>query len=240
MIRKLLLISLTALITISPAACQTWRVAETIQPVDIQSMSNWQVIETGGSSNLTFGRAGDCLIQSATSIRIMDCENPEVEPGWQSGETWQVKEAISADLNHDGWMELVMVVWRPFKPWPIDSFMPHGGRIAEFHDRNNLSCHLILVGWDGKSYRELWAGSALIDPVFNIQAADLDGDGNQELVALEGRYDAASQTGSLTVWDWNGFGFRLRDRVSGLFSDFGIISSSQDVMIVTDSIQEEK
>ena len=96
------------------------------------------------------------------------------------------------------------------------------------------------MGWDGKGNRELWAGSSLIDPVFNIQAVDLDGDGNQELAALEGEYDSVYQTGSLTVWDWNGFGFRLRDRVSGRFSNFGIIRSGQDVMIMTGSIQEEK
>ncbi len=240
MIRKLCLISLLALITISPAAWQTWRVEDALQPVEIQTIAGWQLLETGGLQDFTFGQAGHCILQSNNSIRITDCDSPEAAPKWQSADTWQVKEAITADLNRDGQNELVLVVWRPFKPWPIDTFMPHGGRISNFHDRNNLSCHLILVGWDGKVYRELWAGSALIDPVFNIQAVDLDGDGSQELAALEGQYDTLNQGGSLTIWDWNGFGFRLRDRVLGYFSDFGIVMLGQDVMIVTDLNQEEK
>ena len=30
---------------------------------------------------------------------------------WQSEETWNVTEALAADLNRDGRNELVMVVW---------------------------------------------------------------------------------------------------------------------------------
>lgn len=240
MIRKMLLISLTALITISPADYRLWSLEETIKPADLKTLTVWQALPDDGLTDFTFGNEGDCLIQNPESILIQDCANPQSEPKWQSAASWQVKEAVIADLNRDGWTELVMVVWRPFKPWPIDSFMPHGGRIDDFHDRRGQSCHLILVGWDGEVYRELWAGSALIDPVFNIRAVDLDGDGLQELAALEGQYDATRQTGSLTVWDWNGFGFRLRDRVVGSFNDFGIIWMDNNVLIVTNFGQEEK
>ena len=97
-----------------------------------------------------------------------------------------------------------------------------------------MSCHLILVGWDGSKYREVWAGSSLVAPVFNIRAADLDGDGRQELITIEGQYDNEKQSGDLTVWDWSGFGFRLRDRLNGNSSEFGIVSADQNVMIVSD------
>lgn len=74
----------------------------------------------------------------------------------------------------------------------------------------------------------------MIDPISNIRAVDLDKDGNQELVALEGKYDKNKGAGNLTVWDWSGFGFRLRTRQSGHFSDYGIVSTRQDVLVLSD------
>lgn len=195
--------------------------------------SKLQVIYPNPISSFDFGSDKDCLEYAGNSIRIVDCQDTSKNK-WQSPPSWRVTEAISADLNRDGKNELVMVVWRPHKVWPIDAFLPSGGRIADFHDETGLSCHLILVGWDGSKYRELWAGSSLIAPVFNIRAADLDGDGNQELVAIEGKYDNKNKPGDLTVWEWSGFGFRLRERLQGKFSEFGIVSTNQSVMIMTD------
>ena len=230
---RLILISFFAFISISPASPHFWMVQEEFHAVSNQEITDWQKSSPNLLSDFNFGSDQDCLERNENSISIVDCQNRIEGVKWRSGETWKVREAISADLNRDGRNELIMVVWRPFKPWPIDSVMPHSGRINEFHDNRGNSCHLILVGWDGHEYRELWAGSSLIDPVFNIRAADLDADGNLELVAIEGRYDSLNKTGNLTVWDWNGFGFRLRDRVKGSFSDYGIVSTNQSVLILS-------
>ncbi len=139
---------------------------------------------------------------------------------WQSPAAWEVTEGMVTDLNHDGRPELALLVWRPFAPWPIDRYVPNGGRLSGFHDEAGASCHLILIGWSDGGWREVWAGSALADPLFGIGAADVDGDGNEELVALEGRYDPRHSTrvGNLTLWRWNGFGFNLQARWSGPFS----------------------
>lgn len=230
---RVILITLFALITISPAPFQLWSVQDKFSLVDQQDFSSWQVIDPNPMSSFDFGSGQDCIKTVTGSIKIVDCQN-NGEIKWQSPQTWKVTEAITADLNRDGKNELVMVVWRPHKVWPIDSFLPSGGRIADFHDRSGSSCHLILVGWDGKEYRELWAGSSLIDPVFSIRAADLDHDGNEELVTLEGKYDNKNTSGNLTVWDWSGFGFRLRDRKQGSFSEFGIVSTDGNVLVISD------
>ncbi len=227
------LIALFALITISPAPFELWQVGERFIPVATADYSHWQTIQPESLTGFTVGSAQDCIRTAEYSVKIVDCQN-DADIQWQSPPTWKVTEATSADLNRDGRNELVMVVWRPHKVWPIDSFLPSGGRIADFHDRSGSSCHLILVGWDGEKYRELWAGSSLIDPVFSIRAADLDQDGNQELVTLEGKYDNRNITGNLTVWDWSGFGFRLRDRRQGSFSEFGIISTEKNVLVISD------
>lgn len=231
---RLILLALFALINISPTPFQLWNVQENSIMVESGNYSSWQMNSPNLLASIDFGSDQDCIEYSGTSIIIADCMNKSEGIKWQSPPTWKVTEAISADLNRDGKNELVMVVWRPHKAWPIDTFLPSGGRIADFHDRSGLSCHLILVGWDGENYRELWAGSSLIDPVFGIRAADLDNDGSQELVALEGRYDNKNDTGNLTVWDWSGFGFRLRARQRGDFSEFGIVSNDKNVLVISD------
>jgi len=51
-----------------------------------------------------------------------------------------------------------------------------------------------------------------------LHAIDLNGNGWQDLVSLEGQYDQEGKGGTLTVWKWNGFGFTLEDQVNQYFS----------------------
>lgn len=143
---------------------------------------------------------------------------------WQSPSPWQVMEAQVADLNHDGASEAALLVWRPFQPWPVDQWLPAGGRIRSFHDAQGNSCHLILIGWKNGEFREVWAGSALAEPVKSFYAVDLDRDGRQELVTLEGSYQDARQASArmLKVWKWNGFGFSNVSRMDGRFDTMAL------------------
>jgi len=139
---------------------------------------------------------------------------------WQSPIDWQVSQAAFTDLNRDGKDELALLVWRPFEPWLIDRMLPRGGRIDTFQDAGGQSCQLILMGWKLGAYREVWAGSPLVDPLQQFAAVDLDGDGWQELSVLEGRYNdrLGTPAWSLSLWKWNGFGFSLGERQEGSFS----------------------
>jgi hypothetical protein len=141
---------------------------------------------------------------------------------WRSPGDWTVVDVQITDLNRDGDPEAALLLWRDFAPWPIDRYLAHPGRIDDFHDRTDQSCHLILIGWYGGKFRELWAGSAQAAPFTAIHALDLDGDGWQELLALEGAYDEPlSSSRALTVWEWNGFGFSLMSRgPKGRFESF--------------------
>ncbi len=156
------------------------------------------------------------------------------ETVWQSPATWQVAQAQVTDLNRDSSPEATLLVWRPFRPWPVDQWLPHGGRIADFHDAQGNSCHMILIGWREGKYRELWAGSALAEPVRSFAAADLDDDGVQELVALEGRYTdrRSAPAGKLKVWEWNGFGFTVVSSIDGKFSKMALSQAGSGRILI--------
>jgi hypothetical protein len=155
---------------------------------------------------------------------------------WQSPAEWRIVQVAITDLNHDGQPEVTLLLWRPFRPWPVDQWLPRGGRIADFHDAEGQSCHLILIGWRSNGYHELWAGSALAEPITSFAAADLDGDNAQELGALEGRYsDPRSAPARLfKVWKWNGFGFTVVSSVMGKFDKLTLVQdhNGQDFILV--------
>ena len=145
---------------------------------------------------------------------------------WQSPQPWQVKQALIGDLNRDGLPEAALLVWRPFKAWPVDAWLPNGGRIGSFHDSQGRSCHIVLIGWKQDAFREVWAGSAMADPVDRFAVADLTGNGQQYLVTLEGAYDdpPSAPARGLKVWEWNGFGFTVVNELEDAhaFSFMGI------------------
>lgn len=174
-----------------------------------QISSDSEFITPALSGDLDGDKQLECLVSEGETVQITNCNGQIL---WQSPAGWRVSEAQIADLNHDGNPEAVLLVWRAFQPWPVDQFLPYGGRIENHQNHEGQSCQLILIGWQKGDYREIWAGSALAKPISNVLAADLDGDGLLELAALENDYDSNRKGGQLTVWRWIGFGFSLLDR----------------------------
>ncbi len=172
------------------------------------------------SDDLDGDNLPECLIFEGQTLQITNCNGHVF---WQSPHDWNVSEALIADMDHDGSNEVVLLVWRAFRPWPTDQFMPHGGRIQNHQNIEGQSCQLILIGWQKGAYREIWAGSALANPISNIRAADLDGDGLIELVALENDYDSNNKRGQITVWRWVGFVFSLLNRSESRWERLAII-----------------
>lgn len=156
---------------------------------------------------------------------------------WSSPPAWTVVQAEITDLNRDGSPEAALLVWRPFQPWPVDQWLPHGGRIAGFQDSRGYSCHIILIGWRGSAYGELWAGSALAEPVRSFAAADLNGDHTQELITLESSYARpwtfhAAPAQALKVWEWNGFGFSIVSKMEGAFDKLALAQANSGHILI--------
>lgn len=125
---------------------------------------------------------------------------------------WTVTAAALADATNDGSPEWVLLVWRPWRDWPIQRWSSAPSPIADFHDAAGNSCHLILL--DARDGHEMWAGSALPAPFLALAVGDVDGDPGNEVVTLEGDYATGGDgpASRVNVWRWNGFGFTLRWR----------------------------
>lgn len=221
-----ILLAFLALANISPTSASIWGYDGTaLLPLD-GSDGFISTTVLSPTQKITLAGKDYCLKHEDEKVEIFACKAQLADPSWQSPDAWQVKEAFFSDLNRDGEYEATLLVWRPFKPWPVDRFMPHGGRIATFKNAEGMSCHLILIGLVNGEFRELWAGSSLADPIHALQAVDLDGDGYQELAALEYPYDGNSNRSAITIWSWNGFGFSLADRQEGSYASLLVKQSN--------------
>jgi hypothetical protein len=227
--RILVLLSFAAFALVSPAPISAWRLVDsTLEPGPMPSGAHPVVASTSidfdsdGVDETVKLTNGQVVIQTGGQIR------------WKSPQAWQVRQIQVADLNRDGLSELVLLVWRPFKPWPVDAWLPNGGRIEKFHDSAGMSCHIILIGWDKGSFRERWAGSAMAEPVKAFAVADLSGNGKQFLVTLESEYDdqPSAPARHLKVWEWNGFGFTIVSKEDGQFSQLAIAQADSGQMLI--------
>ena len=59
--------------------------------------------------------------------------------------------------------------------------------------------------------RPVWQSSNLEAPNCTLAITDYDGDGDNELLSVEGSYGRRCEIeeGRLSVWEWNGWGFSL-------------------------------
>ncbi len=221
--RTILPLGLLALALLSPARILAWKLEDaSLVPVPLPAgiqttpaVMSADFDNDGQLETLSLTDDGRAAIQTGELIR------------WHSPQNWQVRQALIADLNRDGRPEAVLLVWRPFQPWPVDAWLPHGGRIEGFQDASGRSCQIILIGWYRGAFRERWAGSALAEPVAGFATADLTGNGEQFLVTLDARYDdpPSAPARQLKVWEWNGFGFSLVSTLEGPFNHMAVVQA---------------
>jgi hypothetical protein len=229
------LLSLAALTLVSPRGPRAWELtSKGLQSVPLPA--SFKLLKIPAQADLNGDGLPETLRLADGHLTILS----GTQAVWQSPESWRVAQAAFTDLNRDGTSEVTLLVWRPFRPWPVDAWLPHGGRIAEFHDADGQSCHLILIGWKRGIYRELWAGSALAEPLRAFATADLDADGKEELAALETAYrvgaahdDPPSAAASrLKVWEWNGFGFSAVYSLEGRFRQMQIVRAADGRLLI--------
>lgn len=224
-------LSLLLIIQLTPVPVRAWDFGSG-ELIPVVFPTGTSPVTLPDSADLDLDGTSETLLQAEGSLSILSGS----KTAWSSPSGWEVVQSAFTDLNHDSIMEVTLLVWRPFEPWPVDRFLPYGGRIAGFHDGGSYSCHLILIGWTGDGIGELWAGSALAEPTTTFTAADLDEDAIQELITLEGRYIFKGSSPALTlkVWRWNGFGFTAVSHVEGKFTSLALSrEESGRILILT-------
>ena len=168
----------------------------------------WQILSFQNNSfELTPGSIPSCSTLSASP-------SPNLPP---VPDTWQIAASTWADATNDGAPEWVLLVWRPWRDWPIQKWTNVPSPVAGFQDGEGDSCQLILLDpRDGRT---------------DLAVGDVDGDGYNEVVTLEGSY-AAGRHGPAThvdVWQWNDFGFTMEYRSPpGILHELGLTDGTGD------------
>jgi poly-gamma-glutamate synthesis protein (capsule biosynthesis protein) len=111
---------------------------------------------------------------------------------WQSEPEWHVVDVAAGDIWNDLRQEVILAMWKDDK-----AGVPRS--------------HPFIMGHRHGRYDLLWGGSAVAAPIRDLDIGDVDGDGQNELVVLEGTYDDPVDAPArfITVWRWNGWGFTL-------------------------------
>jgi poly-gamma-glutamate synthesis protein (capsule biosynthesis protein) len=123
---------------------------------------------------------------------------------WRSPPEWHVRDVSVGDPNDDGRNEVLLAVGTKDGSQPF------------------------IVGYRGGRYHDLWGGSPVSDPILEVELADLDGDGLEELVAIETSADGSADY--LTLWRWHGWGFSLVWRSPpGAYHDLVILPAQDDL-----------
>jgi len=128
---------------------------------------------------------------------------------WQSPIEWQVLDLALGDPNDDGRRELILVVKKE-------------------DDDGVLRSHPFIVGYRGGIYRLIWGGSAVSEPIQEVDLGDVNGDGIQELVVIAEQ----DKGNAVSIWRWHGWGFsQLWRSPVGWYHDLMVIPDAKRQII---------
>ena len=153
---------------------------------------------------------------------------------WRGLPEWRVVDLALGDPNDDGRGELLLALWKPpdADGVPGDSPEPssRASRLSTTKSQAEGSVeasHPFIIGYREGAYRILWGGSAVADPICEVELGDVDGDGVQELIVLEEQGEGLDR--AVTVWRWHGWGFSLTWRSPpGRYRDLALMANGDD------------
>lgn len=157
-------------------------------------------------------RLACCFLPLAIGFSSLACAGSAGSPAspcppLRLPDTWDVRSSAYADVTGDGSPECVLSVWRPWRDWPLARWSGRVTPITGNRDALGFSSHVAVLkpNPDG-SFRNIWVGSALFQPVTAL-AVQPDG----TLATLETTYQRGRTAPSvaLSYWRWTGFGFGL-------------------------------
>lgn len=125
---------------------------------------------------------------------------------WISPPEWKVIDLALGDPNDDGRYEIMLA-------------------ITKLDENGVPRSHPFMIGYRGGIYRLLWGGSAVSEPIYEVELGNIDSDPVQELVVIEDAGDGNQNR--IAVWSWHGWGFSKDWESEGsLFSNLVLVEST--------------
>ncbi len=127
-------------------------------------------------------------------------ENSEII--WQSPTDWWIDNFVLADSNHDGVIDINLSLW---KAGNFGTSKPFWVKENDMSVKN----HFFVLDFLNGAIKQVWGSSNLVEPNCEFKIADVDNDGKNDLVVVEGDYSQkpACNGNYVAIWKWNGWGF---------------------------------
>ena len=121
---------------------------------------------------------------------------------WQSPSDWWIDDFILADSNNDGVVDINLSLW---KSGSFGSSKPFWVKENDMSVKN----HFFVLDFSGDAIKQVWGSSNLAEPNCEFKIADVDNDGENDLVVIEGDYSQNLKCvgNYIAVWKWNDWGF---------------------------------
>jgi len=121
---------------------------------------------------------------------------------WQSPSDWWIDNFALADSNNDGIVDINLSLW---KSGSFGTSKPFWIKENDMSVKN----HFFVLGFSGGSIKQVWGSSNLAEPNCEFKIADVDNDGKNDLVVVEGDYLQKPKCAGnyVAVWKWNDWGF---------------------------------
>jgi len=150
---------------------------------------------------------------------------------WQSPDNWWIDNFILADSNNDGVVDINLSLW---KSGSFGSSKPFWVKENDVSVKN----HFFVLNFTEGKVNQVWGSSNLTEPNCDFKIADVDSDGKNDLVVIEGDYSQKSKCEGnyIAIWKWNDWGFSNEWRSDkGNFSNLEIVNiGNNGVEIVAD------
>ena len=150
---------------------------------------------------------------------------------WQSQSNWWIDNFILADSNNDGVVDINLSLW---KSGSFGTSKPFWVKENDMSVKN----HFFVLDFSGGAIKQVWGSSNLTEPNCEFKIADVDNDGKNDLVVVEGDYSQKPKCAGnyVAVWKWNDWGFSNEWRSKkGIFANLEIEKIDGKSYIVVDT-----
>ncbi len=150
---------------------------------------------------------------------------------WQSPNDWWIDDFALADSNNDGVVDINLSLW---KSGSFGTSKPFWVKENDMSVKN----HFFVLDFSGDTIKQVWGSSNLAEPNCEFKVADIDNDGKNDLVVIEGDYSQKPKCAGnyIAVWKWNDWGFSNKWRSEkGNFANLEIEKIDGKSYIVVDA-----